>query len=103
MLSDACNSNDDFCVPKCALKKERKKEQQSTKQQGIVRVVTRRKENAQVRWNRGIGSKCFLKRDKFPFVREDILCAKTFARFIISDHATTAGSRPQAHVALTSQ
>ena len=70
---------------------------------GIVRVVTRRKENARVGWNRGIGSKCFLKRDKFPFVREDILRAKTFARFIISDHATTAGSRPQAHVALTSQ
>ena len=82
-----------------------KKEKTATKYNaaGIVRVVTRRKENARVGWNRGIGSKCFLKRDKFPFVREDILRAKTFARFIISDHATTVGSRTQAHVALTSQ
>ena len=82
-----------------------KKEKTATKYNaaGLVHVVTRRKENARVGWNRGIGSKCFLKRDKFPFVREDILCAKTFARFIIFDHATTAGSRTQAHVALTSQ
>ena len=51
-----------------------KKEKTATKYNaaGIVRVVTRRKENARVGWNRGIGSKCFLKRDKFPFVREDI-------------------------------
>ena len=79
---------------------EKKKRATKYKAERIVRVVTLRKENARVGWNRGIGSKCFLKRDKFPFVREDILRAKTFARFM---PPLPAGFRPQAHVVLTSQ